>query len=492
MAYWLGIDQGTSQTTAVVIDGQGRSVARHTVKLAARFPMPGWVEQDPWEILATVRAAAAPLLDTYPIQAVGFDNQGETFLLWDAASGDPVTPAIVWQDKRAAALCGQMAGEMDARTLQQKTGLLLDGYFSAPKLRFMLEQDQALAAAAQSGRLRFGTTETWVLWQLSGGKLHITDPSTASRTLLFDINRLAWDDELLDWFRVPRALLPTVVASSGCVGELDWGNGHPLPLHALLVDQQAALFGQACFAPGDAKCTLGTGTFLLMNTGPTLRLSGHGLLSTIAWNIGGTTTYALDGGDFSAGSAVQWLADNLAILPNPAASAALAQIASGARDLVFVPALAGLAAPHWLPQARGAFFGLDRSTNRADIVAAVLDGIVCRIYDLVQALQRDTGDAFPRLKVDGGPSANPYLMQSMADLLDMEIHVAANDEATAAGIAQLAGCASGDLSQADLQASWRAQAVYVPRMAQAERQARLDRWQRAVAAVELFHGAARQ
>ncbi len=486
MGYWLGIDQGTSQTTAVVVDTQSRVVARNAVKLPAHFPKPGWVEQDPNAILAGVRQAVAPLLDAYPIQTVGFDNQGETFLLWAAHSGEPVTPAIVWQDQRAAALCRRLAPEMDARRLQQKTGLRLDSYFSAPKLRFVLEQDAGLRRAAHAGQLRFGTVESWVLWKLSAGRLHVTDPSTASRTLLFDINRLAWDDELLAWFGVPPALLPQVVPSSGCVGEIDWGSGHTLPLHALLVDQQAALFGQACFARGDAKCTLGTGTFLLMNTGPHLHLSQHGLLATIAWQVDDTTTYALDGGDFAAGAAVQWLVDGLALLPDAPASEALAQ-ASTDPDVIFVPALAGLAAPHWQPQARGAFLGLSQATTRADLVRAVLDGIVLRIHDLVQAMQRDTGSAIARLKVDGGPSANHYLMQRLADILQIDIHVAANSEATAAGVAHLARYAAGSATWEGLAEAWRAQAVYSPRLAERERQLWLERWAQALDAVQQVH-----
>jgi glycerol kinase len=486
MAYWLGIDQGTSQTTAVVVDGQGQVVEGHAVRVPVRFPKPDWVEQDPWEILATVRQAVAPLLESYPIQTVGFANQGETFLLWDAATGNPVTPAIVWQDKRAVSLCQQLAPDVDARWLQRKTGLLLDSYFSAPKLRFMLENDSALRHAAQAGRLRFGTMETWVLWNLSGGRLHVTDPSTASRTLLFDINRLVWDDELLELFQVPRSLLPEILSSSAYVGEVEWGSGHLLPLHALLVDQQAALFGQACFATGDVKCTRGTGTFVLMNTGSTLRLSDQGLLSTIAWSIEGVTTYALDGGDFTAGAAVEWLADKAGLLSDPVASAELAN-ASIDPEVVFVPALAGLAAPHWLPQARGAFFGLSRASNQADLVRAVLDGIAWRIYELVQALQSDTRCTLHRLKVDGGPSANHYLMQTLADFLEMEIHMAANEEATAAGIAQLAGHAAFGASLSDLSAAWRAQTIYSPRIDPRQRQARLERWQQAVAAVHRFH-----
>jgi glycerol kinase len=470
----------------VVVDEQGQVVDRHTVKVPVRFPQPGWVEQDPWEILATVRQATAPLLDSYAIQAVGFDNQGETFLLWDAVSGEPVTPAIVWQDKRAVPICRQLMAEVDARWLQSKTGLLLDSYFSAPKLRFVLENDSTLRRAAEAGRLRFGTTESWVLWNLSGGTLHVTDPSTASRTLLFDINRLVWDSELLELFEVPSSLLPQVVSSSAYVADVEWANGHVLPLHALLVDQQAALFGQACFASGDVKCTLGTGTFLLMNTGPTLHLSDQGLLSTIAWSIDGATSYALDGGDFTTGAAVEWLVDKVGLLSDPVASEELAN-ASSDPDVIFVPALAGLAAPYWLPQARAAFLGLSRATTQADLVRAVLDGIVWRIYDLVEAMQRDTHSTFRQLKVDGGPSANRYLMQNLADILEMEIHVAANAEATAAGIAQLAGHSAFGASLAELSAGWRVQAIYSPRIDSGQRQERLERWGAAVAAVRRFH-----
>jgi glycerol kinase len=490
MAYWLGVDQGTSQTTAVVVDEQGQVVARHAVKVPVRFPQPGWVEQEPWQLLATVRQAVAPLLDRYPIQSVGFDNQGETFLLWDAATGAPATPAIVWQDKRAVPLCLELMKEVDARRLQRKTGLLLDSYFCAPKLRFLFEQNEALRQAAQAGKLRFGTTESWVLWQLSGGKVHVTDPSTASRTLLFDINSLQWDDELLALFQTPRALLPEVVPSAGFVGEIEWGNGHTLPLHALLVDQQAALFGQACFAAGDMKCTLGTGAFLLMNTGPAVRLSDQGLLSTIAWTIDGVTSYALDGGDFTAGAAVEWLVEKAGLLSDAAASEEIAVAAQEAGDseVIFVPALAGLAAPHWLSEARGAFFGISRATTQNDLVRAVLDGIVWRIYDLVQAMQADAGVALPRLKVDGGPTANRYLMQNLADILQMEIHVAANEEATAAGIAQLAAHAASGVSLQDLSSLWRAQAVYAPRIGADQQQERRQRWQQAIAAVKHFHG----
>lgn len=486
MPFLLGIDQGTTQTTAVIIDEQGVMVAKHSVQLPVRFPQPGWVEQEPWAILETVQAAVAPLLARYAIAAVGFDNQGETFLLWDAKSGQPLTPAIVWQDKRAAALCEQLTTTVDSQWLQQKTGLVLDTYFSAPKLRVLLEQDPELRRLVDSGRARFGTTESWVIWQLSAGHLHVTDPSTASRTLLFDIHRLQWDDELLALFGVPRSCLPQVVPSAGYVGELDFGTGRRYPLYALLVDQQAALFGQACLAAGDMKCTFGTGTFLLMNTGSTPRLSQQGLLTTVAWHIGDSVHYALDGGDFAAGAAVQWLVENAAFLPHAAASHAVAQQA-GDHSVVFVPALAGLGAPHWQAQARGTLFGVSRATTQADIVRATLEGIACRVSDIIKAIEGDAGYALTSLKVDGGPAANPFLMQTLADLLAIEVQVSAADEATAVGIANLAGHAALGIATSDLRQRWQAQTTYHPTMSPQERSRRLERWQRALAAMRVFY-----
>ena len=486
MPFALGIDQATTQTTAVVVDEQGKTVARHSVQLPIRFPQPGWVEQDPWDILATVRQAVAPLLDRYAVDTIGFDNQGETFLLWDSKSGQPLTPAIVWQDQRGAPVCERLIAQVNPDWLRHKTGLMLDSYFSAPKLRFVLDHDSRLRQRIANGEVRFGTTETWVLWQLSQGQLHVTDPSTASRTLLFDINRLTWDAELLGLFAVSPELLPQVVPSAGYVGELDFGTGQRYPLHALLVDQQAALFGQACFAPGTLKCTFGTGTFLLMNTGQQPRLSNHGLLTTVAWQIDGRPTYALDGGDFAAGAAVQWLVENLSVLPDAAASE---QVAQKAQDdsVVFVPALAGLAAPHWQAQARGTLFGISRATTQADIVRATLNGIACRVVDIAKALAQDAGYPLTTLKVDGGPSANRYLMQFLADILDIEVKVAAEQEATAVGVANLAIHAARGISLAELGTQWQAQATYHPQMAPAERDAHLERWQRALAGVKQFY-----
>jgi glycerol kinase len=486
MKYLLGIDQGTTQTTAVVLDEAGKVVDKLSAQLPARFPQAGWVEQDPADIVRSVKEACAPLITKYPISAVGFDNQGETFVVWETDTGRPLTPAIVWQDTRAEALCKSLVPRVNADDLRRKTGLLLDSYFSAPKLKWVFEHYPDIRSAAHQGKLRFGTTETWVLWSLTKGRLHITDPSTASRTLLFDMNRFEWDDGLLELFDIPRSMLPEVKPSAGLLGEVDFGNGKPLALHALLVDQQAALFGQACFNPGEMKCSFGTGSFLLMNIGDEPRLSQHGLLTTVGWNFAGHKAYAFDGGIFVTGSAVQWLRDNLHLIPDAAASAEFARQSADA-GVVVVPALQGLAAPHWKTEVRGAMFGLNRSTGAADIVRATLDGIACRVYEVVTAMGQDSGQRPPHLKVDGGPSGNPYLMQMIADLLDMEVRVAAARESTAIGIANLAGVSAFRTSFADLSARWKSEATYTPRMDPAERERRLAQWSKALEAVIAFH-----
>jgi glycerol kinase len=486
MKYLLGIDQGTTQTTAVIVTESGEIVEKHSAQLSAHFPQAGWVEQDPWDIVRTVQEACAPLLDKYEITAAGFDNQGETFIVWDAETGSPVTPAIVWQDTRGASVCSELASRVNLNDLRQKTGLLLDSYFSAPKLKWVFQTYPETRQKAQEGKLKFGTTETWVIWSLTNGKLHVTDPSTASRTLLFDINRLDWDEELLALFDVPRAMLPEVKPSAGWIGDVDFGNGKQLPLHALLVDQQAALFGQACFHDGEMKCSFGTGSFLLMNIGYQPRFSSHGLITTVGWNLDGKTVYALDGGIFVTGSAVQWLRDNLRAIPDPASSSDAAQRSTDP-GVVVVPALQGLAAPHWRTDVRGAVFGLNRSSGSDDIVRATLDGIACRVYEVVTAMSQDAGRAPRRLKVDGGPSGNPYLMQMIANLLDVEVDVSAALEATAIGIANLAGVAALGTSLDDLAGNWKAESIYVPQMKEAERGRKLRRWDKAVEAVKVFH-----
>ena len=486
MKYLLGIDQGTTQTTAVIVNEMGEMLEKNSAQLPARFPQAGWVEQEPNDIVRTVKEACAPLLDKYEISAVGFDNQGETFIVWDAETGEAVTPAIVWQDTRGQSVCDALASSVDPNLLRQKTGLLLDSYFSAPKLKWVFENNPDIRKKAHEGKLKFGTTETWVIWKLSGGKLHITDPSTASRTLLFDMNTFQWDDDLLKLFDVPRSMLPEIKPSAGHIGDVDFGNGKPLPLHALLVDQQAALFGQACFNAGEMKCSFGTGSFLLMNIGDKPKLSNNGLLTTVGWNFNGHTAYAFDGGIFVTGSAVQWLRDNLKFIPDSASSH---NAARNSKDMgvVVIPALQGLAAPHWRTDVQGAMFGLNRSTTSDDIVRATLDGIACRVYEVVTAMSQDLGQRPPHLKVDGGPSGNPYLMQMIADLLDIEVRVSAALEATAIGIANLAGVSALGTSFDELAQNWKSETSYKPQMKKAETEKKLAQWNKALDAVKIFH-----
>jgi glycerol kinase len=487
MKYLLGIDQGTTQTTAVVVNERGEMIDKNSAQLPARFPQAGWVEQDPADIIRTVEEACAPLLDKYDVAAVGFDNQGETFVVWDKDTGEPVTPAIVWQDTRGQSVCDALASRVDLNLLRQKTGLLLDSYFSAPKLKWVFQNYPELRKRAHVGQLKFGTTETWVIWSLTGGGLHVTDPSTASRTLLFDMNRFEWDDDQLALFDVPRSMLAEVKPSAGYIGNVDFGGtGKPLPLHAMLVDQQAALFGQACFQAGEMKCSFGTGSFLLMNIGDKPRLSNHGLLTTVGWNFDGHTAYAFDGGIFVTGSAVQWLRDNLKAIPDSASSNEAARRSTDL-GVVVVPALQGLAAPYWRTDVRGAIFGLNRSTSSDDIVRATLDGIACRVYEVVTAMSQDAGQAPPHLKVDGGPSGNPYLMQMIADLLNLEVRVSAALEATAIGIANLAGVSALGTSLEELSANWKAETSYLPKMSGTEREKKLAQWNKAVASVKAFH-----
>lgn len=487
MKYLLGIDQGTTQTTAVIVNELGEMVEKNSAQLPARFPQAGWVEQEPEDIVRTVKEACAPLLSKYEISAVGFDNQGETFVVWDAETGNAVTPAIVWQDTRGQAICDALASSVDLAWLRQTTGLLLDSYFSAPKLKWVFENHPEIRQRAHEGKLKFGTTETWVIWKLSGGKLHVTDPSTASRTLLFDMNKFQWDEKLLQLFDVPKSMLPEVKPSAGYIGDVDFGGqGRALPLHALLVDQQAALFGQACFKAGEMKCSFGTGSFLLMNIGDKPKLSNNGLLTTVGWNFNSHTAYAFDGGIFVTGSAVQWLRDNLKFISDSAASNEAAKNSKDA-GVVVIPALQGLAAPHWRTDVQGAMFGLNRSTTSDDIVRATLDGIACRVYEVVTAMSQDSGTPPPYLKVDGGPAGNPYLMQMISDLLNLEVRVSASVEATAIGIAHLAGVSALGTSFEQLANNWKAEKVYTPSMKEEERRKKLAQWSKALDAVKKFH-----
>ena len=484
--YILGIDQGTSQTKALIMDRAGQVLATNSAAVKTNVIGETRIEQDPFDILRSVELACAPLLEQYPATVAGLDNQGETFLLWDAQSGAPLTPAISWQDKRGAAICQELEAAGHGELVRERTGLLLDPYFSASKLAQVLRESPDLARRAANGELRFGTVDTWLIWRLSAERLHLTDPSTASRTLLYNIHTLAWDDELLALFDIPAALLPRVAPSAGHAGEIELG-GRRVALHGLLCDQQAALFGQGCLTPGSAKCTFGTGAFLLLNTGDRPARSDHGLLSTVAWQTPETTHYALDGGVFVAGAAVEWLRDELQIIASSADSDALAQSADPATTPLYIPALAGLAAPYWQPSARGTIFGLSRGSGRAEIARATLEGLAQRVTDVLAAMQRDADLQLPIVRVDGGPARNRFLMQTLADNLGSEVQVAAEVESTATGVAHMARHAAHGVSLDAIAASWRAAEVYRPQISAGEREQRRARWQRAVAlAMEMY------
>lgn len=484
--YILGIDQGTSQTKALILDREGRVLATNTAPVKTHIVGEMRIEQDPFDILRSVHDACAPLLEQYPTDVAGLDNQGETFLLWDARDGTPLTPAISWQDKRGLAICQELEAAGHGPLVRSRTGLLLDSYFSASKLAHVLRENPELARRASAGEVRFGTVDTWIVWRLSAARLHVTDPSTASRTLLYNFHTLSWDDELLALFGLPKAMLPEVVPSAGYVGDIEVA-GRRLALHALLCDQQAALFGQGCVAPGSAKCSFGTGAFLLLNAGERPVVSEHGLLSTIAWQTPDLVHYALDGGIFIAGAAVEWLRDELKILANAAESAALAELADPAKTPLYIPALAGLAAPYWQPEARGTIFGLSRGSGRAELTRATLEGLSQRVADVLLAMREDAGQPLPSLRVDGGPARNRFLMQTLAGDLGVEVQVAAEVESTAAGIAQMARHAALGVPLDAIGASWRAAEVYTPHITLEEREERRARWRRAVElAIEMY------
>jgi glycerol kinase len=485
---FLGIDLGTTLCTAVLVDDTGVVVDGRSEAIATRHPGRGRVEQGPADLIQALTMAAEPLLAAHHVRAVGLANQGESFLLWDARTGAPLTPNIVWQDQRGDGVCRDLRDRVDPVWLAERTGLKLDSYFTAPKLSHVLATHPALRRAAQDGTLRMGTTDTWAVWCLTGGAVHVTDPSTASRTLLYNIVEGCWDDTLLALFGVPRVILPRVQTSVGALAELSFpGVPGRVPLWAMLCDQQAALLGQGCLSPGEAKCTLGTGAFLLGNLGSRPRLSRTGLLTTVAWQLAdGAFTYALDGGVFCLGAAVQWLAESLRVIPSVAESADLARQATD-DDVVVVPALSGLSAPRWWTEARGAALGLSLRTTGADLARATLDGLACQVADLVEAMGRD-GCVLTLLKVDGGPTRNGYLTQRLADLCGIPVWVAANPEATAAGVAHLAahGCAGVPLE--DLARGWRCARVHDPAVTALERERLRERWRRAVDAVGVFHG----
>jgi glycerol kinase len=481
----LAIDEGTTGVTALVLAGR-RVVGRAYAELPQSYPKPGWVEQDPRAILDTVRSVGRRALrdakaSPRDVAAVGVTNQRETTVLWDRRSGEPVAPAIVWQDRRTAARCQELRPDWEGQ-VRRRTGLVLDPYFCATKLEWLLER-RGLRARAGRGDLAFGTVDAWLASRLAGR--HATDPTNASRTLLWDIHRGEWDAELLGLFGVPEAVLPEVVPSSGIVGETG-AFGGSIPVAALVGDQQAALFGQGCTRPGEAKTTYGTGAFLLQNTGAEALQSHHGLLATRAASPDGRAQFALEGSVFTAGAAIQWLRDQVGLAASAPEVDRLAAQVPDTAGMQVVPAFTGLGAPHWDPDARGAILGLTRGADRRHLARAVLESIALQSTEVLLAMQRDSGHALPRLRVDGGAAKSALLLQMQADLLQRPVVRPANLETTAMGAGMLAGLAVDLWTLADVRAKHPGDTVVRPKASPAEAHRRMAAWSRAVAATRAF------
>ena len=485
MSVILALDQGTSSSRAVIVGSDSKIVAVAQRELPQIYPQPGWVEQDPEAIwssqLAAIRAVMEQAhLTTRDIAAVGITNQRETTVVWDRATGQPIFNALVWQDRRSAPLCDLLKSQGHEPLFQQKTGLIFDAYFSGSKIRWLLDNVEGARAKAEAGKLCFGTVDAWLIWKLTGGQSHVTDVTNASRTLLFNIHTLDWDDELLGIFDIPRSMMPQVVASSGeCVKIADLLPG--VPICGIAGDQQAALFGQMCLKPGMVKNTYGTGCFMLMQTGEKPVASSNRLLTTIAWQIDGRTEYALEGSVFIGGAAVQWLRDGLGMIGSSAEVETLAASVPDNGGVYFVPALSGLGAPYWDANARGLIIGLTRGTTRAHIARATLEGIALQVTDLLTAMQADSGITIPELRVDGGASENKLLMQMQADLLGVPVVQSSTPESTVMGAAFLAGLGCGYwTSLEDLETRWTKGASFHPEMTDAARSLQLARWKEAV------------
>ncbi len=488
MSFILALDQGTTSSRAIVFDHGGAIKAAAQREFRQIFPHPGWVEHDPGEIWETQIGVAAEAIahagiGARDIAAIGITNQRETTVVWDRASGKPVCNAIVWQDRRTAGSCDELRAQGRAAWIAAKTGLVIDAYFSATKLRWILDKVPGARAAAEAGRLAFGTVDSWLTWNLSGGAAHVTDASNASRTLLFNIHSGDWDDDLLGLFSIPRAVLPQIVASSGVVAHTapDLFGAH-IPIAGIAGDQQAALFGQRCVTPGMVKNTYGTGCFMLMHTGDKPVPSRNQLLTTTAWRINGRNDYALEGSVFIAGAVVQWLRDSLGVIKSSVDVEALAAGVTDNGGVYFVPAFAGLGSPHWDPYARGAIVGLTRGANAAHIARAALESIAYQTADVLHAMESDSGIKLSELRVDGGATQNNLLMQFQADVLGVRVVRPKVFETTALGAAYLAGLGVGFWKDAgDISAQWQADRAFEPKMPRAEAQRLMAGWNKALA-----------
>ena len=483
--YLIALDQGTSSSRAIVFDRQGKACATCQKEFTQHFPQPGMVEHDPMEIWATEYAVMTEAVTSLglggaDIAAIGITNQRETTIVWDAATGKPVCNAIVWQDRRTSAYCDSLKARGLTDTIREKTGLIIDAYFSGTKIRWILENVPGARQRAERGELRFGTVDSWLVWNLTGGHTHVTDVSNASRTMLFNIHTLQWDEELLALMGIPRSMMPEVRSSSEIYGQAAL-LGENVPVAGIAGDQQAALFGQLCLGEGDVKNTYGTGCFLLMNTGNKAICSENQLLTTIAWKLGDEVTYALEGSIFVAGSVVQWLRDGLGIIRSSSEVEALAASVEDNGGVYFVPALTGLGAPYWDQYAKGSITGITRGTTAAHIARAALEGIAFQTMDIVSAMQKDAGVRLASLKVDGGASRNNLLMQFQADLLGASVVRPEVTETTALGAAYLAGLAVGFWSSLDeLRSQWKAERVFSPEMPQEKVEKAKAGWAEAV------------
>ena len=486
--YIVAIDQGTTGSTVLVIDRRLTIRGRASREFRQIFPAPGLVEHDLRDIWRSTMVALGKALREAgakgsDIAAIGITNQRETTALWQRGNGEPVMNAIVWQDRRTASRCKELRDAGKSAEVRRATGLVIDPYFSATKLEWMLQRVKGAARRARAGDLAFGTIDSYLVWRLTGGSVHVTDVTNASRTLLMNLERRQWDSKMLKLFGIPEAVLPEIRSSSEVFGETRGIRGLPdgIPVAGIAGDQQAALFGQACFEPGEAKCTYGTGAFLLMNIGDTPKPSKHGLLTTVAWDVGGKVDYAFEGSAFIAGAVVQWLRDGLRLFRRTDDIEKLAASVPDSGGVVFVPALAGLGAPHWRPEARGVITGIHRGTSSAHLARAAIEGVAFEIHDLALAMVKDAGKTIPSLKVDGGASKNDLMMQFQADLLGVPVVRSKVIETTAFGAAFLAGLATGVWKEPqEITRVWRSRGIFKPRMKPAEREEHLSRWKAAV------------
>ncbi len=482
----LSIDQGTTGTTVLILDKDLNLLAKKNNEFPQHYPKPGWVEHNADEIwactLKTIQEAVAGI-EIDRIAGIGITNQRETTVIWERATGHPIHPAIVWQDRRTTKLCEKLKKKGLENKFKKKTGLVLDPYFSGTKINWILENVAGAKEKAKNGELAFGTIDTYLVWKLSAGKTHVTDPSNASRTLLMNLQNLEWDPELLKILKVPREILPTIASSSEIYGHTRGLSILPdgIPIAGIAGDQQAALFGQACFSAGEAKCTYGTGSFILLNTGKKIVHSKNKLLTTVAWKLGKEINYALEGSAFIAGAAVQWLRDGLKIIAKSSDVESLAASVEDSDGVCVVPAFVGLGAPHWKPEARGMITGLTRGTTSAHIARATLEGIAFCQYDILQAMSKDLGKKLKTLKVDGGASANNLLMQFQADILNVPLSRPKMVETTGLGAAFLAGLATGVWKNREVIAqTWKEDRLFKPQMPKALVQKKIAAWQKAI------------